>query len=124
MAYTKARLKSVLPTEKKKKKESQVSIIYHIINGTDRERNHDCLFFIGSERNHMVLCFQVSQAPLIPEVVTIEGENSKPRRWSQVCLFSSFDGSFVCSIFLLVDYLFISICLLVCLSGDQLDLVC
>ena len=28
VAYTKARLKSVLPTEKKKKKESQVSIIY------------------------------------------------------------------------------------------------
>lgn len=52
VAYTKARLKSVLPTEKKKKKESQVS-----------------------------------QAPLIPEVVTIEGENSKPRRWSQgLCL--------------------------------------
>jgi len=55
VAYTKARLKSVLPTEKKKKKESQVS-----------------------------------QAPLIPEVVTleeVEGDNSKPRRWSQVlCL--------------------------------------
>ena len=32
-------------------------------------------------------CFQVSQAPLIPEVVTleeVEGDNSKPRRWSQV----------------------------------------
>jgi len=56
VAYTKARLKSVLPTEKKKKKESQVS-----------------------------------QAPLIVQevpAITIEGETSKPRRWSQgLCLF-------------------------------------
>ena len=117
VAYTKARLKSVLPTEKKKKKESQVSIIYHIIYETDRERNHDCLFFIGSERNHMVLCFQVSQAPLIPEVVTIEGENSKPRRWSQVCLFSclGMTGLFVCLFYLLP-------CLFVCWQVSKMVL--
>ena len=69
MAYTKARLKSVLPTEKKKKKESQVSAKW-------------CFFLRGRNK-----CFQVSQAPLIPEVVTleeVEGDNSKPRRWSQV----------------------------------------
>ena len=49
VAYTKARLKSVLPTEKKKKKESQVSIIYRIYE-TGSERNHDFLFTVVSEK--------------------------------------------------------------------------
>ena len=78
MAYTKARLKSVLPTEKKKKKESQV---------------HKMQWWVCARNaiHHELWCFQVSQAPLIvQEVVTIEGEVNKPRRWSQVCLFFCF----------------------------------
>ena len=73
VAYTKARLKSVLPTEKKKKKESQV---------------HNSGFSVSKYYKDLV--FQVSQAPLITEVEEVheldgDGEgNSKPRRWSQV----------------------------------------
>ena len=51
--------------------------------------------------HHELWCFQVSQAPLIvQEVVTIEGEVNKPRRWSQVCLFP-------CLLFVLFASLFI-----------------
>ena len=73
VAYTKARLKSVLPTEKKKKKESQV-----------RHSGFSVAKYLCD------LVFQVSQAPLITEVEEVhavdgEGEgNNKPRRWSQV----------------------------------------
>ena len=64
------------------------------------------------KRHPEFLFFQVSQAPLIPEVVTIEGETKQPRRWSQVCKFSySDDGWFVCLLFCLPSF---SICFPVC----------